>query len=267
MGKINIGGELNSIFGRVAAAEQIYDYANNRTQERINTMVLNELYSFDLGLKIVTTVNGIDGLTDMVEYTGVPINAEIRWDITRKHGFEFVLDKTTCPDGLLLSIDNTENSTLTELDAYGMWGKSGETKLKAGLGITTATMVLDMVENFHAEQQAKFYLLPPIYYGFFAEENVGNPSMIDGFEKLLSKDGKGRYTMINETGNPAYFYICIPHTLGVSEIEVYSSGFKVPFIKVLNENTPSSGLDLYDCWRNPTGSMIWNNSEIVYDVN
>ena len=43
MGKINIGGELNSIFGRVAAAEQIYDYANNRSQERINTMVLNEL--------------------------------------------------------------------------------------------------------------------------------------------------------------------------------------------------------------------------------
>ena len=52
----------------------------------------------------------------------------------------------------------------------------------------------------------------------------------------------------------------------IDEIEVFSSGFQVPFIKVLSENTPDTGLDKYDCWRNPTGSMILNSSEIVYDV-
>lgn len=265
-GKIKIGGELLPIYGRLGAAEHIYDYANQKSQREINTMVLNELYSYDLGLRVTTVINAIDGNTNIAEYEGHTVNAKILWNIRRKHGLEYILDNTTCPDGLILSIDNTANSTLTELDGNQLWSQHGETKLTAGLGVTTATMVMNMTENFTAEQQASFYLLPPIYYGFSDLEEIGNPANIFEDSKKVAIDASGRYTLTNETGGPAYFYICIPHTLGISEIEVSSSGFRVPFDKVLMENYASSGLDTYDLWRNPTGSMIHNNSEIVYDV-
>lgn len=266
MGKINIGAELNPIYGRIGSAEHIYDYANRRVQQEINTMLLNELYSYDLGLRITTIVNGIDGNTNIAEYDGRSITTRIYWNIRRKHGLEFILNNETCPNGLILGIDNLANSTLTELDGSQMWSKDGATELKTGLGVTTATMRMEMIENFTVEQSAKFYLLPPIYYGFSNLEEIGNPANIFEDHKKVAIDASGRYIMINETGGPAYFYICIPHTLGISEIEVSSSGFRVPFDKVLMENNASSGLDTYDIWRNPTGSMVLNNSEIIYDV-
>lgn len=265
-GKIKIGGELLPIFGVLGAAEHIYDHANRKTQGEINTMLLNELYSYDLGLRITTIINSIEGNTNIAEYTGTTVKTRIAWSIRRKHGLDFILNNETCPDGLLLSIDNTANSTLTELDSSNMWSINGATDLVAGLGVTTATMTMNMIENFSVEQQASFYLLPPIYYGFSELEEIGNPANIFEDSKKLAKDASGRYTMINETGAPAYFYICIPHTLGVSEIEVSSSGFRVPFDKVIMENYASSGLDTYDLWRNPTGSMVLNGSEIIYDV-
>lgn len=266
MEKINIGAELNPIYGRIGAAEHIYDYANRKTQREINTMVLNELYSYDLGLRITTVINAIDGNTNIAEFTGSTVNTKIKWNIRRKHGLDYILDNTTCPDGLLLEIDNLANSTLTELDGSQLWSQIGETKLTAGLGVTTATMTMNMTEGFTVEQQASFYLLPPIYYGFSELEEIGNPANIFEDSKKVAIDASGRYVLVNETGAPAYFYICIPHTLGISEIEVSSSGFRVPFDKVIMENFASSGLDTYDLWRNPTGSMIWNGSEIVYDV-
>jgi hypothetical protein len=266
MEKINIGAELNPIYGRIGSAAHIYDYSNNKTQERINTMLLNEMYSFDLGLNITSIISGADGKTNIAEYKGGTVTASISWNITRKHDFKFILDNITCPDGIYLDIDNTFESTMTELTSEQMWSITGKTELKAGKGVTTATMGLDMEEGFSVEQQASFYHLPPIYYGFSDLEEVTNPALVFEESKLVSMTPSGRYKMINETGSPAYFYICIPHTINVSEIEVFSSGFQVPFVKVLSENTSNTGLDNYDCWRNPTGSMILNSSEIIYDV-
>lgn len=266
MGKINIGAELNPIYGRIGSAAHIYDYANNKTQERINTMLLNEMYSFDLGLNITSIIDGAEGKTNIAEYKGNTVSAWINWNITRKHGFTFILDQTTCPDGIYLSINNTFESTMTELTSEQLWSEVGRTQLKAGKGVTTATMGMNMEEGFSIEQSASFYHLPPIYFGFSELEEVSNPALVFENSKRVSITPEGRYRMINESGNSAYFYICIPHTLDISEIEVYSSGFQVPFIKVLSENTPDTGLDKYDCWRNPIGSMILNSSEIVYDV-
>ena len=266
LGKIKIGGELNPIYGRIGSAAHIYDYANNKTQERINTMLLNEMYSFDLGLNITSIIEGAEGRTNIAEYKGGTVNAWINWNITRKHGFSFVLDNITCPDGIYLSIDNTFESTMSELTSEQLWAETSRTQLKAGKGVTTATMGMDMEEGFSVEQTASFYHLPPIYFGFSDLDEVANPSLVFEDSKTVSMTPSGRYKMINELGTPAYFYICIPHTIGVDEIEVYSSGFQVPFVKVLSENTSDTGLDKYDCWRNPTGSMILNGSEIVYDV-
>lgn len=268
MGKINIGGELNPIYGRIGSAEHIYDYANRKTQEKINTMLLNELYSFTLGLKIDTIINGIQGNVSIVEYEGKNINAKISWYILRKHfGFDYVLDKVTCPNGLVLSIDNMEQSTMEEMTEGQKWSKEGEVDLKAGRGITTATMKMDLEDGFSIVETAKFYLIPPIYFGFSAQEEIANPKVAFEESKLVvpSLSGK-RFTLINETGVDAYFYICLPRELGITSLEVTSSGFKVPFDKVISETSSATDLDYYDCWRNPTGSKVLAGSEIEYDI-
>ena len=268
MGKINIGGELNPIYARIGSAEHIYDYANRKTQERINTLLLNEIYSFTLGLKIDTIINGVEGNVSIVEYEGKKVNARISWYILRKHfEFDYDLNKTTCPNGLQLSIDNQENSTMSEMTEGLKWEKTGSVDLLAGRGITTATMKMDLEDNFTVTETAKFYLIPPIYYGFSVNEEIPNPKTEFEKSKLVLPSLKGeRFTIINETGEDAYFYICLPRELGITSIEVTSSGFKVPFDKVISENSSATDLDYYDCWRNPTGSKVLAGSEIEYDI-
>jgi hypothetical protein len=266
MKKINIGGELNPVYGRIASAEHIYDYANGKTQEKINTLLLNELYSFTLGLKINTIINGIEGSVSLVEYEGKKINASISWDIQRKHQLDFDLTRTTCPNGLILSIDNTENSSVEEMTEELRWTKVGSLDLVAGRGITTATMKMDMEDGFSIIETAKFYLIPPIYYGFSPEEEIHNPKVAFSNKLVLPSLSGKRLTLTNDTGGDAYFYICLPRELGITKIELTSSGFKVPFDKVLSENTSATDLDIYDCWRNPTGSRVLLGSEIEYDV-
>lgn len=271
MGKINIGAELNPIYGRIGSAAHIYDYENKRNQGLINTKLLNEVYSYDLGLKTHTILNAGEGAVCIVEYKGGDkYVAQISWDITRKHEFnDFELSPRTCPDGLFLEIDNMGESEMTDLDATNLWSRKGQTRLLAGKGVTTATMKLNLIENYSVEATASFYNLPPIYYGFSDLEEIPNPAEIFENQKRVQPTPSGRYRITNETGKDGYFYICIPHVvrdLGFEEIEVTSSGFFVPFVKVLSENTPSTGLDNYDCWRNPIGSMIWCGNEIIYDV-
>ena len=268
MGKINIGGELNPIYGRIGSAEHIYDYANRKTQERINTLLLNEIYSFTLGLKIDTIINGVDGNVSIVEYEGKKVTAKVSWYILRKHfEFDYDLNKTTCPNGLQLSVDNLENIEMEEFPESLKWEKTGQVELKIGRGITTATMKMDLEDNFTVIETAKFYHIPPIYYGFSTKEEIPNPKTEFEKSKLVLPSLSGRrFAIINETGEDAYFYICLPRELGITSLEVTSSGFKVPFDKVIGETSSATDLDYYDCWRNPTGSKILSGSTIEYDI-
>lgn len=272
MGKINIGGELNPIFGRIGASAHIYDYSSRLPQDKINSLLLNEMFSFDLGLRIKADgISGIKYLDDervtIAECMSntYKVNAMIHWDINRKH-FDFnILDETVSKDGIYIEIDNPlGESTSSNLSEAQKWSKKGTLSLTAAKGITTVTMGITLSEGYNVEQQARFYLVPPIYYGFSSLEEIHNPSEVFS-NKKLDKTASGKYEIKN-SGDPAYFYICIPRILGIEKIEVSSSGFYVPFVQVFSDTPSDSGIDRYDCWRNPDGSMIPTGSEIIYVV-
>ncbi len=266
MEKINIGAELNPIFGRIGSAKHIYDYSNELSQERINTLLLNEMFSFNMGLTIDTTGIGntiiSQGNNTIIEYTGNKLNPNVCWNITRKHFEQFVLDKTVSEDGIYFKIDNP-NSILSELTEEQKWMKNSRLRLEVDKGITTITMGLSLTENYNVEQEIKLYVVPPIYYGFSIKEDITNPAT-EFTNKLLSIGASGKYQLKNGEED-AYFYICVPQSLGIKEIEISSSGFRVPFIKVDSGNISDSGLDRYDCWRNE-GYKVLKESEIVYVV-
>lgn len=268
MEKIKIGGELFSVYGRVASAEQIYDYTNGSSQERINSIVLNKIFSFNFNLAILSSVYGIETDINVVEYKekGKTIPCKVSWRIERENGF--VLDRETSDKGVEFEIIN-ENSTIVQPGTELRWEKEGTTELNAGPGMTTVTMTLEMKDGISNTESKSFWVVPPIYYGFSESSEL---SEITFTNKKVDISPNGRYTLINneikdsESGInlPAYFYICIPSVLGVNKIEITSSGFRVPLEKL--SNTVSTDLDIYTCWRNPVGSQVMGGSEVIYDV-
>ena len=251
---------MNSVYGRLGSAKQIYDYTNNRSQENINTMLLNEIFSFDLGLEVFSLHEGVSTESNIAEFEGKEINTRVYWNIQRKHNLEFEFSKETCPDGVILSTDRADVTLSQPQDRYASFGN---TLMKVNKGITSVTMTVS-ISDFTVSETKKFYLLPPVYYGFSQKETITNPS-VDFSDKIVSIDASGQYRLTNGELD-AYFYICIPRCLGTENIHVTSSGFRVPFEKVETENSSSTGLDYYDCWRNPTGSMVLAGKEVIYDV-
>lgn len=261
MEKINIGGELNPLYGRVASAEHIYDYTNLDSQDRINSRILNELLSFSLNLSVSSLLNGIEVDLDVVEYEeGKTSPFSINWDIKRKDNSSFEINSEDKP--ISLRTDN-ENSVINQQFEQVTKGK---TSLNASKGETVITMTFE-IGGFSASESKSVWVVPPIYYGFSDQIKLNS---ISSFQKKVAISPEGKYTLKNENKNenneviPSYFYICIPETLGVQQgIDVFSSGIKVPFEKY---DDLTVGTEVYHCWRNPNDSLIKGHKEVIYNV-